>query len=100
MKSQSFIDRLIKKLVSCMKRRISNSFMAKVSGRKGRGFPFICLEHGIKAGRHCSSRDWFAAALTAKYGGLKFHDINGPIIDSMRLSMVLLLRTTAVYFGN
>ena len=56
MKSLPFVDGLIKKLVSYMKIRISNSFMVKVSGRKGREFLFICLEHGMKAGSHCSSK--------------------------------------------
>ena len=36
--------------------RISNSFMVKVYGRKGREFLFVCLEHGMKAGSHCSSK--------------------------------------------
>jgi len=33
--------------------RISSSM---IFGRKGRGLPFVCLEHGIKTGSHCSSR--------------------------------------------
>ena len=56
MKSLPFVDGLIKKLVSYMKIRISNSFMVKVYGRKGREFLFVCLEHGTKAGSHCSSK--------------------------------------------
>jgi hypothetical protein len=56
MKSQPFVDGKIKELVSYMKIRIFNSFMVKVSGRKGREFLFICLGHGMKAGSHCSSR--------------------------------------------
>ena len=56
MKSLPFIDGLIKKLVSYMKIRISNSFMVKVPGRKGREFPFVYLEHDMNAGSHCSSK--------------------------------------------
>ena len=54
--SQVFVERLTKKPVSCMKTRISTSFTVKVSGRKGRGFPFICSGHGMKAGSPYNSR--------------------------------------------
>ena len=52
MKSQPFVDGVIKELVSYRKIRIFNSFTEKVSGRKEREFLFVCLEHGMKAGSH------------------------------------------------
>jgi hypothetical protein len=44
--------------------------------------------------------DLFVASLTAKYGGMKFHYIDGPLNGFSMWSMVSLLRTIVVYFGN
>lgn len=42
----------------------------------------------------------FSVALTAKYEGLKFHDIDGPLNAFSSAVNGFTLENTAVYFGN
>jgi len=46
-----------------------------------------------------SGDDWFAVALSPKYGGLNFHYVDGPLNVSRVQSMVSPWITIFVYFG-